>query len=433
MLFFLRLFTIFLCFFLSFALSGCNSSDKDPICTIGSEQALSCNGGYSYWINPLYGISEDVLAITGVKKNRGSSQQWLTFLSSDLSTIIVEHRFSNQFKADEHNAPAVIALSEGRWLAARTGHNDLSVDLRGIIEVTLFNNDLTVSKSVTLETDAGSTYSQLAIAEGKVYLLTRDKFKGWGVFVSNDEGATWSDWEIINQTSGRKYALMKTENRSDQAFERIILNTANHPLEPYQNIAYSYMDLTIDDPLKVISGDIAIGKDVASISFKSQFQVSSDLNSNIRLLDVYNDNDSICHLYSSQNDLEDDDKWQLKLITKNVNSESSATYSVGSFNGVLGNNAYITGASIKSCHYVDGDSIDVLVTSNIEQTSQSSLSLITLDAQTGNVLSENVLYSSDKKLYRPIFIKGLNYVMFNEAEYWNTYEDWLANQKIIKL
>jgi len=48
-------------------------------------------------------------------------------------------------------------------------------------------------------------------------------------------------------------------------------------------------------------------------------------------------------------------------------------------------------------------------------------------------LSENVLYTSEKKLYRPVFIKEFNYVMFNEAEYWHTYEDWLANQIIIKL
>jgi len=429
MLFHPRIFS----FVLLFLLFGCNTSSTEKICTVANEQTLTCNGGYSYWINPLYATSADVLAVSGVKKSNYYSQQWLVFLRSDLSEVILEHHFSKQFKADEHNAPAIIALKQGQWLTARTGHNNLSVDQKGVIEVTLFDNDLSVVQSINLEIENGSTYAQFVSAETKIYLLTRDKQNGWGVFISRDDGITWSDWQIINNSSGRIYSLLRKENRSGQSFERVILHTAVHPLENNQNIAYSYLDLNIDDPLRELIGDIRFGKEQVNNSFNSQLQVSSVSSTNIRLLDVYNDNDSLCHLYSSQNNVEQQDKWQLNIMAKKIDSDFKVNYTVGNFSGVLGDNVYITGASIKSCHYVDGDTIDVFVTAKQENTNKYQLLLVSLDAQTGTLLSETILYTSEKTLYRPVFIDDLNYVMFNEAEYWNSYENWLANQMIIKL
>ena len=75
----------------------------------------------------------------------------------------------------------------------------------------------------------------------------------------------------------------------------------------------------------------------------------------------------------------------------------------------------------------------MFVTAKQENTNKYQLLLVSLDAQTGTLLSETILYTSEKTLYRPVFIDDLNYVMFNEAEYWNSYENWLANQMIIKL
>jgi len=433
MLFPCQLFSVSLCFTLSLVLFGCNTSDKYPICTINSEQTLSCNGGYSYWIGDVYATASEVLAITGVSRSKNRSNQWIAFVNNDLSEVIADHQFNNLYYADEHNAPAVIALPKNQWLVARTGHNDTFDNGQGIIEVTLFDQKFEPQPSHTLRTVSGSSYVQLVKANNKLYLLTRDTNEGWGVFISDDLATTWSDWQAIKLPPGRKYALIKKENRSGQNYERIILSTSNHPLDHDQQISYSYMDLAIDDPMRELTEDIRLGKAKESNSFNSLLQVSSETSSNIRLLDVYNDNNSSCHLYSSQNDLKYKEKWQLNIIARNVASESTVTYEVGNFSGVLGDNAYITGASIKSCHYVDGDSIDVLVTSELEESAKSTLSLISLDAQTGVVLSEHIIYSSDKKLYRPVYIEELNYVMFNEAEYWKDYENWSANQIIVKL
>jgi len=65
MLFHPRIFS----FVLLFLLFGCNTSSTEKICTVANEQTLTCNGGYSYWINPLYATSADVLAVSGVKKS----------------------------------------------------------------------------------------------------------------------------------------------------------------------------------------------------------------------------------------------------------------------------------------------------------------------------------------------------------------------------
>lgn len=417
-----------------FSLLGCNSSNsktETKVNCVITDQQVQCNGGYSYWIGSLYAVSNNVIAITGVVKSGGKSQQWISFFNSDLSELYKQHSFKQLFKADEHNAPAVIALDNNQWLVARTGHNDTFAG-QGIIEITLFNEQFNVTSAVELNTKNGATYAQLVEANNKVYLLTRDTSASWGVFISEDNGLNWSNWQpVVLPVGYRTYAFIEKENNPGTEYERIIMHSGNHPLDNQQTIAYSYLDLAKNDPSILSNKSINIGNVTAKSNdnYNIQLLKNNADSTHIRFLDGYNKENNLCHLYSIQEPVTGN--WQLNVVNTAHGAENKNNYVVGNFSGVLGDNSYITGASIKTCNLFDGGAIEVLVSHEVNGTYY--ISLVSLDAQTGEQLNTENVYSSNKQLYRPVYIKELNYIMFNEAENWNDYENWLATQLIIAL
>lgn len=419
---------------ITFSIQSCNTNDSNSICDITKEKSLLCNGGYSYWISQLAVESNNVIAMTGVYKADIKSRQWVVFVERDLSKVLAEIKFKERYKADEHNAPAVLHLDDGSWIVARTGHNDIFSLGRGLIELSFIDQKFRVTRDLKLFLENGASYTQLLEANDVLYLLTRDTKNGWGMFTSNDYGGTWSEWSAINLPKGRNYVLLTKDASAEYPYEKLVLNIGKHPLDDNQNIAFSYLDYSADG-LKLKSENGGLLTKFDSNGFISQLLINQETSTRTRFLDAQLNNQGICHLYSTKHNLveTETETWDLNIVVRKDVTAPKRDYFIGEFQGVLGNSAYIIGASIKRCNLNDGESIEVLVTHKDLVTSEYVLSLILIDAQTGIRLDSHVVYRSEKVLYRPQYIKATNHVMFNEAIYWNTYENWSANQILMSL
>ncbi len=419
-----------LVFLFSLGLASCNSSSDSEYC-FTSDNSIECDGGYSYWINDITSVSNGVVAISGVKDHKRSSQQWVSFFSDDLSKKLAEIPFARNFYADEHNAPAVLALNNGNWLIVRTGHNDTFENNQGRLYVYSVDNKFEISNEVRLSTKNGATYAQLVETNGFVHLLTRDSHKGWGYFVSYDQGVTWGDWQPLWPDKGHRYISMQKFNSLQSSDEQVIFNIGHHPTDKIQNIGYLIGKNSIDGKSLVTNGDNQIDHAKAKSEVEFSLSQQSDLASNIRFLDAKNESDNVCHLYSTLNSA--DNSWQLNATGHNIAQETTHNFDLGRYFGVLGESTYVNGASIGHCRLDEGEQLEVFV-AHQEQGSQDFLiSRVYVDVQSGDILNVEEVVRSEKQLYRPVYIRELNYLMFNEAEYWRTYERWQALQKVIKL
>lgn len=87
-------------------------------------------------------------------------------------------------------------MNNQSWIVARTGHNERFNGTKGRLYVHVLTRDETqqyqISAPKELFVENGATYAQLAQINDSIYLLSRDVDDGWGYFISNDKGATWS-------------------------------------------------------------------------------------------------------------------------------------------------------------------------------------------------------------------------------------------------
>jgi hypothetical protein len=246
-------FRYFIIFILTVSICGCNSSSdqsandevliyatKDSqLCQVIDASAV-CNGGYSYWINDIAATNDNVLAITGVRDYNKSSQQWVSFFSADLSEKLAEIHFPLDFYADEHNAPAVLATDDGHWLVVRTGHNDTFEKGQGKLFTYLLDDTFAIVNEATLSLSNGATYAQLVEVGGIISLLTRDTELGWGLFISKDNGESWSDWQKVWSSDGNRYISMQGFTGETLGSEQLVFNVGNHPLDKTQKNCLYY-------------------------------------------------------------------------------------------------------------------------------------------------------------------------------------------------
>lgn len=409
--------TLFSVFVLA-CITSCNSDTDKPICEKTDIGAI-CNGGYSYWIGDVYATSETTLAITGVNRSGAKSQQWVAFIDQVGASEARVHEFSKIYVADEHNAPAVVKLDEG-WLVARTGHNDEFSAGQGLIQLAYFDEALNLTLEQELFLANGATYAQLLDISGDIYLLTRDKELGWGIFVKSEGDQDWSPWSRLKLSPGRNYVLM--DKAPIDASENILLTLAKHPLDLDQEIIHT---LIFAAELQARGELLDLNKASKPIT---EFSIKNVNATNIRLLDVKVRDQSTCHLRS----MRVGSNWRLTLqVTESSDPNLQPRHlELGAYSGMLGGNVYITGASIKQCASADGELVKVLVTHQVES-DLYQLSELAVDVQTGEIVEKTLLYNSTRQLYRPIYIPQFDKVMFNEAEYWNTYENWRASQIIM--
>jgi hypothetical protein len=171
--------------------------------------------------------------------------------------------------------------------------------------------------------------------------------------------------------------------------------------------------------------DDKINEELITSYFKKNTRAS-----NIRLLDSANSQHFVCHLYSQLNTKTND--WQLFLSGHNLNTNITEHYFIGDFSGVLSDTSYVNGATIGSCTLNPSDEFDVFVASFDAAINSYFIEQVFVDIQSGNSRSE-VIIKSVNQLYRPQYVSEHNYLMFNESLSWQNYQQWQANQRVIKL
>jgi len=299
-----------------FTLSSCKSSTNNKTHCQVNDGEITCNGGYSYWINDIAVVSNGVVAISGVKDHKRSSQQWVSFFSEGLTTKLAEIPFARNYYADEHNAPAILGNDDGSWLIVRTGHNDTFEQGQGKLYVYSVDDKFKISHEVKLFTENGATYAQLVKANNNIYLLTRDSHKGWGFFVSEDDGISWGNWQSLWIEQGHRYISMQGFGLDNYGNDQLIFNIGHHPTDVNQKIGYLVAKTTSQGMGLMSGADLQLNHAKTSADVEVSFSQQGDSASNIRFLDASNKNGNVCHLYSQLNS--DNNQWQLFVTGHNL-------------------------------------------------------------------------------------------------------------------
>ncbi|WP_282064788.1 hypothetical protein [Vibrio rotiferianus] len=389
-------------FILAF-ISGCNSQTSpsqelddavlpppSKYCKVTNVDSLVCDGGYSWWTEPLLDITDGKIALTGVGVEEGKSIQWITLFDTKKRTLYT-YEYPRYYASDEHNTPSVIH-HDGYWWSAVTGHSELSSSKGNIVTLYKFDQSLTIVDQIEFTLPNAASYSQLMVVDGLLVIGTRDRDRGWGL-LSTKTG----EWYRFG-THGLNYQLMNAQSPN------VGSTSSYHPKHTYQAIGSRVLELDQEGRLN----RLVEKNEVVSTSEAARL-----------LSRVRDEKGTGCALYS---ELNADNSWSL-FIASIESDYIQNTQFLGTFWGMLGektnpsfNGKYILGGSLVDCQ-------TAIVASKQEEQYTLTLESLTEDSI--------VLYESERELYRPLVENG--YVMFNEASFWNSYSDYSARQYVLPL
>lgn len=110
--------------------------------------------------------------------------------------------------ADEHNAPSICILENGKIIVAYTGHGET-----GYLKYRITENPYDIysfGKEVTLDYEGSVTYAQLFenTKKNQLWLFTRVSGSAWEFRYSSNEGDNWSEpRKILGSSKGRLFYM----------------------------------------------------------------------------------------------------------------------------------------------------------------------------------------------------------------------------------
>ena len=405
---------------ISLCLLGCFNSDNPP----------PLNGGYSWWSGPYVANvpqTNNQFYITGTNRKGSKGQQWVAQIEVSESQVEVIQRvnLNTMFKHDEHNAPAVINTPNQHIIIAATGHANVDNESKNRV-IVYHGNDLNSLVEHELLTPHNVTYVQLLLLGNRVVLFSRLSEGGFHYSYTQDDGKSWSPWRPFIQSSYVKL----TPDANHQALTAFI---GSHPGSSQNKVSYTTASFN------PVTEQFGIGPLKRPYINANELQAvySPEQNKATRILDAKSNALAGYALISQHNITNSNDTWDLLLMK--VENDEVTTFSIkNNLKGVLGKRNhplntgfYVLGASILNIGHSD---IQLVIASKTEE--DYTITRLRYDLQAGNVTEEDTIYTSNSTLYRPIVFIGENnqaYVMFNEASFWNTYIDWVAEQKIVPL
>lgn len=145
-----------------------------------------------------------------------------------------------RLERDDHDAPSLLELPDGRILAVYTGH---SIDSRVRSRVSLKPGDISAWSDEVVFTPPDrepTSYThlfRLADENGRIYNFYRGK--GWdpNVMTSDDEGKTWAYAGQVATGPGRPYARYASDNRDTVHF----ILTDQHPRDFDNSLYHGYL------------------------------------------------------------------------------------------------------------------------------------------------------------------------------------------------
>ncbi|MFH4533511.1 hypothetical protein WMQ26_09535 [Vibrio diabolicus] len=183
------------------ALSGCYDDEdytsKPPAevetgndtCQISEDGSLACDGGYSWWNDPLVQRDGDLLAFSGVSVDEEKSTQWVSIYNTKTKAINTKV-FDKIYLPDEHNTPAIKRISD-YWLVSVMGHNEPRTSVGKKIFIYKLDDDLNVIDKDVFKWESPLSYTQILSDGNDLYFGMRDMHKGWGVVNLNDDNGLY--------------------------------------------------------------------------------------------------------------------------------------------------------------------------------------------------------------------------------------------------
>lgn len=196
------------------------------------------NNIWTWWIYPLAQQRKDKTFFTSVDNNGNYYVNSFNHVSKEYVRV---HLFNGY--ADDHNAPSINFLNNGRPIIFYTQHNT-----DNLIRYRIGNDPFTIENlgpERTFTTNQPITYTQSYVDNiGDIHLFTRRANTGWYYLRSKDNGNTWGTFRTLQiENSGQFYLKIKPR-MADDGVEQIRMVFTGHPQNsPHQAIYYCYMNL----------------------------------------------------------------------------------------------------------------------------------------------------------------------------------------------
>jgi hypothetical protein len=161
-------------------------------------------------------------------------------LATQLRSIVVLHE---RLEVDDHNAPALLVLPDGRYLAAYTRHG--SDRLSRFRRSTRPGDPLEWMPEVTFEHPATVTYSNLYFlavegAEGRIYNFARADQWDPNIMISDDLGQSWQlVGRLVDGGSPRARPYVKYQGNGRDTIHFVL--TEDHPNRYNTSLYHGYL------------------------------------------------------------------------------------------------------------------------------------------------------------------------------------------------
>ncbi|MBN1697238.1 MAG: BNR-4 repeat-containing protein [Spirochaetales bacterium] len=203
-------------------------NDNGAWCWYQDERAVIDTGGGKLVVGSVRSSGEIQVVIYDLES--GQSQR------STLST---------RFSCDDHNAPAILVLPNGNYLAAYAGHNNDRFTYWRIYSNGSWGAERSFNwNNISGGTDYDVTYNNLwyLSSEGKIYNFVRNFARSPNMLVSTDQGQNWSYGGLLTEPDQSVGYVNGYFKYCGNGVDRIdFIGTEHHPRDYNTSIYHGYI------------------------------------------------------------------------------------------------------------------------------------------------------------------------------------------------
>lgn len=231
---------------------------------------------YTWWIRPVAAVYGGALYVGGVDRS-GNLKINQVATDGAVSSFTLATR-----EADDHNAPSVIRLPDGKILAMYTRHNlDSTIRYR----ISSSANDISAfATEATLTGSSFVSYTQTWVdSANRLHLLYRVGNTSWAHRYSDNNAGTWSAEKII-LSSGGDQIYIGTRLYGGSTIRVAI---AGNPISAAdKNIYYAEINTTTGDVASPGGASQVNLYDASTAAAPSDFEVAYSPANSVRLFDI---------------------------------------------------------------------------------------------------------------------------------------------------
>jgi hypothetical protein len=231
---------------------------------------------YTWWVRPLAAVYGGELYYGGVSRAGAQKVNKVASDGSLSSFTLATH------EADDHDAPSVIRVPNGKILAMYTRHNlDSTIRYR----ISSSANDISAfAAEATLTGSSFVSYTQTWVdSADRIHLLYRVGNDSWAHRYSDNNASTWSSEKIILDSGSDQIYIGSTLYGGST----IRVAIAGNPISAVdKNLYYAEIDTITGDMASPGGASQVNLYDGSAAAAPSDFEVAFTPASNVRLLDI---------------------------------------------------------------------------------------------------------------------------------------------------